>query len=246
MLRTFKIGFVVFLIALLVVSVGLNVILYQQGRDYYLQLNSVRLDPLGLSVYATQEKPANGESPIIVFFGDSRAADWTLPTGIRGTLINRGISNQTSIQALGRINEDVLSLKPDVVVVQLGVNDLKTIPLFPENKNQIIANLKTNLQRIVEQSIQSGAKVILTTIFPVGRVPLERSMFWSNDVASAINEVNQYLESLAGDKVTVFDTTQILANDDSTMNQAYSRDFLHLNAQGYAALNQELVHIISP
>ena len=174
----------------------------------------------------------NGERPIIVFFGDSRAADWTSPTGVVGTIVNRGISNQTSIQVVGRFAEDVLSLNPDVIVLQIGINDLKTIPLFPENKAQIIANLKANVARLVSLSVQSGTRVILTTIFPVGRVPLERSMFWSGDVERAIEDVNQYLLSLADNKVTVFDTTEILADADGLVNPVYSRDFLHLNTTG--------------
>jgi lysophospholipase L1-like esterase len=243
--KTLKIGFVL-LVALLVVSVGLNLVLYQQGRDYYLQLTSVRLDPLGLNAYpTTQSLIANSARPIIVFFGDSRAADWTAPAGITGTVLNRGIGNETSMQALGRFAGHVSPLKPDVIVIQIGINDLKTIPLFPEQKESIIANLKANVRHIVELSVRDGARVILTTIFPVGRVPLERRMFWSDDVAPAIKEVNQYLTSLASATVTVFDTARILANDEGIVNSGYSRDFLHLNAEGYEALNQELSRVIN-
>jgi lysophospholipase L1-like esterase len=183
---------------------------------------------------------------IIVFFGDSRAEGWTPPSGITGTFINRGISNQTSIQALSRFAEDVLPLKPNVIVLQIGVNDLKAIPLFPENKERIIVDLKTNVQRIINLSVQNGASVILTTIFPIGHVPPDRSLFWSDDVAVSINEVNQHLASLANDKVTIFDTTPILANDDGLVNPIYSKDLLHLNAKGYEALNQELARTINP
>jgi lysophospholipase L1-like esterase len=244
MSKTLKIILSGIFFALLAVSVGLNVVLYQQGRSFYLQLNGVRLDPLGLNVYATHKMPSNNERPIIVFWGDSRAEGWTPPTGITGTIINRGISNLTSIQALSRFSADVLPLKPNVIVLQIGVNDLKAIPLFPENRTRIIADLNANVQRMADLSAQNGARVILTTIFPVGRVPLERRLFWSDDVALAIKEVNQHLTSLASDKVTVLDTTPILANDDGLVNPSYSKDLLHLNAKGYEVLNEALVNTI--
>jgi lysophospholipase L1-like esterase len=221
------------------------VLLYQQGRSFYLQLNGVRLDPLGLSIYSGHKMPPSNGRPTIVFMGDSRAEGWKAPAGLPGTIINRGISNQTSIQVLGRFAEDVLPLKPNVIVLQVGVNDLKTIPLFPENKARIIADLEANVQRIIDLSVQNGARVILTTMFPVGRVTLERRLFWSDDVALAVKEINQHWASLASDKVTVFDTTPILADQEGLVNEAYSKDLLHLNANGYEALNPELIRLIN-
>jgi len=245
MSKTLKTLLLAILIALLAVSAGLNMLLYQQGRSFYLQLNGVRLDPLGLSIYSGHKMPPSNGLPTIVFLGDSRAEGWKAPAGLSGTIINRGIGNQTSIQVLGRFAQDVLPLKPDVIVLQVGVNDLKTIPLFPENKARIIADLKTNIQQLIDLSVQNGARVILTTLFPVGRVPLERRPFWSDEVALAVKEVNQHLASLATDKVIIFDTTPILANAEGLVNETYSRDLLHLNAKGYEALNPELIRLIN-
>ena len=44
---------ILLLLAVLLVSIALNYLFYQQGRQYYLQLNAVRLDPLGLSHFRT-------------------------------------------------------------------------------------------------------------------------------------------------------------------------------------------------
>jgi lysophospholipase L1-like esterase len=231
---------------LLLISVGFNLFLYQQGSDYYLQLSRTRLDPLGLSTYSknlAQNENIAGK-PLVVFFGDSRAADWLTPTQVTNvTFINRGIAAQTTAQALGRFPYHVLPLKPKVIVLQIGVNDLKTIPLFPEQKATIVANCKANIRQIVALSVQNGSQVILTTIFPLGQLPLERKPFWSDEVAIAISEVNQFITSLKSDQVKIFDTAKILANREGITDPAYSRDFLHLNENGYNALNQELVHL---
>ncbi len=189
----------------LLISVALNLLLFVQGRQYYLQLNETRLDPLGLSSYSpdTLQSAANSDKPMIVFFGDSRAANWPPPDLARFEFVNRGIGAQTSAQALQRFGYDVRPLRPRVVLVQVGINDLKTIPLFPERKEAIIANCQDNIQRIVRQSVDDGAIVILTTVFPVGRVPFERQLFWSPDVAKAIVEVNAFIRSLEAYNVSV-------------------------------------------
>ena len=43
------------------------------------------------------------------------------------------------------------------------------------------------------------------------------------------------------DKVTVIDTARILANNDGVTKPEYTKDFLHLNREGYEALNRELI-----
>lgn len=236
------------IIALLAVALfassSLNWILFNQGQQYYLQLNETRLDPLQLG-YFDAGTPANPAKTRVVFFGDSRAAEWPAPTSVDGfEFINRGIGAQTSAQALYRSDFHLAPLQPGIVIVQIGINDLKTIPLFSERKEAIIADCKDNIQRIVSESVDLGATVILTTIFPVGPVPLERQLFWSPDVAEAVLEVNAYLESLASSEVIVFDSYAVLADDNGVTHGEYARDTLHLTPEGYAALNTELAAVL--
>ncbi len=230
----------------LLASVALNLILFAQSRQYYLQLNETRLDPLGLSFYSpdTLRYTANSGKTMVVFFGDSRAANWPPPDLARFEFVNRGIGAQTSAQALQRFGYHVEPLHPQVVLVQVGINDLKTIPLFPERKEAIIANCQDNIQHIVTQSGDGGAIVILTTIFPVGEVPLERQPFWSPDVARAIDEVNTFIRSLEAQDVIILDAYSILADESGMIRDEYARDELHLSAAGYAALNEHLTPIL--
>ncbi|MBP7692362.1 MAG: hypothetical protein KA764_10615 [Anaerolineales bacterium] len=207
-------------------------------------MNITRLDPLGLNTYPALEGAS--AAPVIVFFGDSRAADWPAPALAHGTVINRGIGAQTTAQVLGRFQAHVAPLKPQVVVIQAGINDLKTIPLFPEQKAAIIQACQDNLRQIVALALNTGARVVVTTIFPLGALPLERRLFWSDDVAAAIAEVNAYLATLAGERVTVLDTGAVLVNSEGSVDPQYSRDFLHLNPAGYAALNQAIAGLIEP
>src|ERR1700690_193341 len=76
---------------------------------------------------------AAGESRV-VFMGDSITEGWgqsgTTPPPDRATFfpgrpyVNRGISGQTTPQMLVRFRQDVVALKPKVVVILAGTNDL--------------------------------------------------------------------------------------------------------------------------
>ncbi|MDY7007261.1 MAG: GDSL-type esterase/lipase family protein [Cyanobacteriota bacterium] len=233
---------------IILVSVRLNFLFFYRSRNYYLQLNSLQLNPLAINFYPLDPNPketGNSNQKNIIFFGDSRSRGWNSPKGFDDfNFINRGISGQTTGQVLGRLNRHIKPLSPDIVIVQVGVNDLYRIPIFPENKEIIISECKSNIKEIVSQSRQLGAVVILTTIFPIAEVPFERKLFWSPDVELAIKEVNDFIYSLENKDVMIFDTKAILANEEGKVKEEYSRDFLHLNRAGYKALNEKLMPIL--
>lgn len=68
-------------------------------------------------------------------------------------MLNYGISGDTTAGGLGRV-DDVLSQKPDIVIIELGGNDL--MRAFPP------AITKENLDNIVKKIQSKGAKIILT------------------------------------------------------------------------------------
>lgn len=226
-------------------SIFLNILLYNQAKKYYLQVNETRLDPNGLSHYPVNLKKATDKGKIrVVFFGDSRADGWISPNISGYEFINRGIHAQTSVQTVQRFASHVRSLQPNIVIIQVGVNDLKTVALFPERRDSIVANCRANIKRIVDESNNLGAIVILTTIFPVGEAPIQRKPFWSDDIAKAVEEVNAYIATLAEDRVVIFDAFSILADSQGMILQEYGSDELHLNYQGYEILNKELVQLL--
>ncbi|OQZ01705.1 MAG: hypothetical protein B6D35_02340 [Candidatus Brocadia sp. UTAMX2] len=50
--------------------------------------------------------------------------------------------------------------------------------------------------------------------------------------------------TLQEQKVIMFDTGQVLADEKGLIRARYSRDFLHLNKVGYEALNGKLIEIL--
>ena len=224
---------------LLLASFALNLLLYRQADRAYRELKAVRLDPLGLKYSAFGPDQGDLSSAAVLFFGDSRAQQWPAPRIQGFHFINRGVGGQTTEQIRGRISAHLTALSPRVVVIQGGINDLTSIPLFPHLRDEIVAACKANLHEIVAGSGDRGATVILTTIFPTGKVTLDRRIYWSPEVDRAVIEVNEYLRSLASSDVIVFDSWKLL-EDHGKLREDDSIDTVHLNPKGYSILNSEL------
>jgi len=238
------------LLIVLAASALFNLVLLRQSRQYQRFFNGTRLNPLGLDAYPTAATPsaeAEAAGPQrVVFFGDSRAAQWVPPAdNAQWQFINRGVNGQTSVQALLRFDYHIPPVALDVLVVQVGVNDLSTLPLFPHDRATIIAACKNNISQIVTRAHEEGATVILTTIFPLGPAPLEQRLFSAVDLPAAVDEVNQHIATLRDEHVFIFDTAAVLADATGRVRPEYQDDFLHINADGYTALNVELLRILA-
>lgn len=241
------IGLSFILLVILVTSLALNITLFNSSKQYYIQLNGSRLDPMGLSHFPTwmeQEMDRDSDNVRVVFFGDSRAAEWPDPSIDGFEFINRGIGAQTSVQVSQRYDDHVKMLSSDILVIQVCINDLKVITIFPENKDAITARCKDNIRQIVQKARDQETIVVLSTIFPVGQVPVARRLFWSDEVQLAVNDVNDYIKSIEGEGVVIFDTFSILADESGKLRHEFSQDELHLNSKGYDALNKEFEQLI--
>jgi lysophospholipase L1-like esterase len=220
-----------------------NALLLRAALDFVNEATAIRLDPAGLKVHAGDPVPADPR-PVLVVFGDSRAAMWEAPSPVPFRVVNRGVGYQTTAQIRMRFDADVAPLHPAVVVLEAGVNDLKSIAQFPERRAEIVAECEANLRRIVDDCRKAGATVVIVTVFGIGDVALWRRPFWSDDVRSAVREVNAFLAGLAGDRVVLFDANPVLDDDHGAIRTAYQIDYLHLTHAGYEALNHALVPLV--
>jgi lysophospholipase L1-like esterase len=236
------------LLAALAASLCGNVLLGRLAIRRYETEEAVRLDPAGLKVYAGRPPLATGadERPIVLL-GDSRAAMWKDPKPPPGhPVVNRGIGYQTTAQIAMRLDSDVAPLHPSVVVLEAGVNDLKTIAAFPERRAEIVADCEDNLARIVRRCTDMGAAVVLVTVFDIGRVSALHRAIWSDDIAVAVKDVNAFLHTLAGNRVVLLEAAPVLDDDTGHIAGPFQIDHLHLSEAGYAALNARLEPLLVP
>jgi hypothetical protein len=114
--------------------------------------------------------PAAGETRV-VFMGDSITEGWgqkgTATSADRGVFfpgkpyINRGISGQTTPQMLVRFRQDVIDLKPKVVVLLAGTNDIA------ENTGRsTLLEIGGNIASMSEVARANGIRVVLCSVLP--------------------------------------------------------------------------------
>ena len=231
----------------LLVSLAANAWLLRRVFEQFLVIQEARLDPVGLAQYplAAEAKPTAAHERRVVFFGDSRAHAWTSAAQLPGfDLMDRGIGRETSAQARERFERHVAPLDPAVVVIQVGVNDLKLVSLRPELRSQIVDACAENIEAIVAIAQALGAGVVLSTIFPVGELPPFLRPFSSGGTPEAIEAVNERLRALAGPRVVVLDAATLLSDPQGGITPGYAHDWLHIAPAGYAALNGELVRAV--
>lgn len=236
-------------LALLLASFGASAWLGQAALHNFAAMSEVRLDPIGAKFYEAERAhiraPGAADPPSVVIFGDSRAVMWPTPSVPGYRVINRGIGNQTTAQILLRFDVDVAPLRPAVVVLEGGVNDLKTLTEFPERRGAIVADCEANLARIVDKCRQLGATVVLMNVIGIGHVPMWRRTLWSSEIADAVREVNAFLPRLAGEKVLLVDVGPLLTNERGDIRPEYQWDYLHLSPAGYDALDRAVVPLLS-
>ncbi|MBA3550921.1 hypothetical protein H0W32_01790 [Patescibacteria group bacterium] len=113
----------------------------------------------------TSTNPGNGDASIIAF-GDSTVAgvgatqgnDFVseLSQAVNRPILNAGRSGDTTEKALARLDTDIISRNPDIVIVFLGGNDI--LQQVPQT------TMFENLTTIIEEIQASGAEVILLGI----------------------------------------------------------------------------------
>ncbi|MGK7944964.1 MAG: SGNH/GDSL hydrolase family protein [Microcystaceae cyanobacterium] len=230
---------------LLIISLTLNFFLFQQLETVSLRLNYLNLFPVYLKRYPPQEETEKVAQTRVVFFGDSRSEQWKAPELEGFEFINRGISGETSGQSYLRFRDHINNLKPDLIVMQLGVNDLRMKPLPSMTYQEVIDNCQENIIKIIEEAQKLGATIILTTIFPFadGSIPWQWRLTWPtlNEMEMGIKSVNQFILNLEQlPSVIILDAANLLQENGKVKPQ-YARDLLHLNRQGYKRLNTELI-----
>lgn len=78
-------------------------------------------------------------------------------------VINSGVGGNTSREGLARIEKDVISHKPDIVLVEFGGNDAAA----DEKREVSLEEYRSNLEIICEKLADINADMILLTFTPI-------------------------------------------------------------------------------
>lgn len=182
-----------------------------------------------------QAPPAPGESRV-VFMGDSITDVWPsrAPFFPGMGYIDRGISGQTTPQMLVRFRPDVIDLKPKVVVILAGTNDIagNTGPMTDEE-------IEGNLASMSELARAHGIQVVLSSILPVSEAHPNPDMApqTMQRPMSRIRALNDWMKKYAAAHGHLYlDYFSKMTDENGLLRPELSEDDLHPNAKGYAVM----------
>lgn len=231
----------------LLCSLVLNGVLFYAAKTFYTDFKITNVFPTNENFYQSRntQLPEKTQKRVVLF-GDSRIHQWKNLPQIEGfEFINRGIGGETTAQLRARFESDVLALLPDIVILQLGINDLVAIGLQAKREKAIVQQCRDNLSFFVEMLQAKAIEVILLTIIPPTQPSLARLPVWSDHIPQRVTEINQEWLSLpATEKFHIVNTAQILKNELGQWHENVNQDTLHLTPIGYEYLNQAIVAIL--
>jgi len=188
----------------------------------------------------------------VVFMGDSITDLWRLEEYFPGKpYVNRGIGGQTTPQMLVRMYPDVIDLKPAVMVVLAGTNDIarNTGPMTSEM-------IQENIMAMTELAQHHGIKVILCSVLPVSDYPFLKQQSAPAATAPAgpgagaprakmtdgrppadILKLNAWMKDYAERTNAIYvDYFKAVVDEKGWLKDGYSADGLHPNGEGYKVM----------
>jgi len=185
---------------------------------YYLTMN-YRLRRLYLAITAFNKKDP------VVFFGDSITfgANWQqlFP---KTTVVNRGISGDTTLGLLNRQSE-IIALHPHQVFLMIGTNDL----CFERPLAQILENYRLILERFQQEL--PGTPVYVQSVLPFNDKLFPSRGLRKNEYIRALNNgIKQLAEEF---DYRYIDLTTAFTAPDGRLMPEYTYDGLHLNDKAY-------------
>jgi len=168
--------------------------------------------------------PKKGEKRI-VFMGNSITEGWITSDSSffkSRPYIDRGISGQTTDQMLVRIRPDVVDLKPSVVVILAGTNDI--------NGEKPLEQIMNNIISMAELAKANNIKLVLCSVTPVIDYPRTPGL----NPAEKVPKLNGMIKAYAArNKIIYVDYYTAMVDEKGGMRAELTNDGLHPTLSGY-------------
>lgn len=181
---------------------------------------------------------ANADAPApqksekrVVYMGDSITDFWIGNDGDffkSNNYYDRGISGQTTGQMLVRFREDVINLKPDVVVILAGINDIAE-----NNGPSKLEDVMGNIISMAELARVNKIKVVLSSVMPAFAFPWRPTI----DPKPKVKALNDMIKEYAAKNNFIYlDYFTAMADENGGLPAKYSKDGVHPNLEGYKVM----------
>ncbi len=175
---------------------------------------------------------AEGGKVKAVFLGDSITEGWArTDTGFFSNgVVGRGISAQTTPQMLVRMHADVIQLKPRIVHIMAGTNDIagNTGPMT-------LQDTQNNFMSMCAIAKAHRVRIVL------GASPPASKYWWAPNLQphDAVVALNDWLRGYAKKiRAKYADYAAALSDGQGGVNKELAKDEVHPNKDGFAAMRK--------
>jgi lysophospholipase L1-like esterase len=174
----------------------------------------------------------------VIFMGDSITEGWIdkRPGFFSRGRVDRGIGGQTTAQMVLRMMSDVVALRPRVVHIMGGTNDIAG------NTGPMTAQMTAdNIEAMIDIAQRHGIKALLGSIPPAAQFPWAPTI----ETRGAIAALNRRLERMARRTgATWVDYHPALDDGRGAMKPGLAGDGVHPTEEGYDAMASVLEPIL--
>ncbi|WP_345788028.1 SGNH/GDSL hydrolase family protein [Gemmatimonas sp.] len=174
--------------------------------------------------------PGRGEQRV-VFMGNSITEGWVryFPAQFPNKpYIGRGISGQTTPQMLLRFRQDVIALKPAVVVILAGTNDIAG-----NTGASTLGMIQDNIASMAELAAANNIRVVLCSVLPVFDYRWKPGLEPAPKIVALNAWIRQYA---ASHRHAYVDYHTPMADARQGLRAEYGADGVHPNEAGYRVM----------
>lgn len=220
-------------------NLALIALIFLTAKTYSQEMKT---DWANISKYSNENQnlpvPSKNEKRV-VFMGNSITEGWKMSSQeffSQNKYINRGISGQTTSQMLVRFRPDVIALKPKLVVILAGINDIA------QNNGPIeLKDIFGNIVSMAELAKINNIKVILSSVLPANDFSWKKGM----EPAEKVIQLNSMLEKYASEnKIPFVNYYPKMVDSKKGLDKKYTNDGVHPTLAGYKVMEPILQEAI--
>ena len=185
--------------------------------------------------YAAQNDSIT-KRPTAVLMGNSITDNWAKlhpEFFTENNFVGRGISGQTTSQMLCRFYADVIALKPKMVIIMAGTNDIAMNNGYISHEH-----ILQNIQSMCELAKHNHIKPVLCSCLPADRFKWRPNLTPAEDIKRLNEMIKAYAKK---NKIKYIDYYSSLADEAGALPKKYSNDGVHPIIAGYEVMEKILL-----
>ena len=195
---------------------------------------------IGVALIVVMFKLQSVPATKIVLMGDSITESWSSYSpdffSNNSYLINKGISGETTSQMLDRFDADVLSLKPEGVIILAGINDIA------QNTGYIsVSEIFYNVVLMTNLAQKNNINPVLCSVLPANKLA------WRPEIkpAELVVELNQKIKNYCKESNIVYlDYFSSMVGEKKELRPELTSDGVHPNKEGYIIMEELLETVL--